>query len=436
MSKLLIENEQAPNLGRHILVEFYGCDPQIMNDVALIEQYMVAAAQEAQATVVNSTFHHFSPYGVSGVVVIEESHLAIHTWPEYGYAAVDIFTCGTAVNPWISYKFLEVQFRAEYGSSMELLRGQRHLLERKDFAFEPTRDQDAPRKVAQNRNIWFTDRDENIALSLRHTGDVLFREQSPYQKVQILQTYAYGKALTIDGMFMTTEHDEFVYHEMIAHVPVMAHGAVRRVLVIGGGDGGTVRELLRHKNIEKVTMVEIDEAVVRACRQHLPFIAASFHDPRLELVIGDGIAYVGQAPSGAFDLVVVDGSDPVGPAKGLFSDSFYHNVHRVLNDNGILVAQGESPWFNQHAFVDLRRCFGAIFGSHKVWNYFFFVPTYPSGMWSFALCAKGQVNPLHGVEVEAIDIFSQAQGLRYYNGHIHKASFATPNFVKNLRHDG
>ncbi|MBI1183647.1 polyamine aminopropyltransferase [bacterium] len=424
--------DNSPNLGRHIIVEYYNCDPQIMNDVVLIEQFMVQAAKEAQATVVNSTFHHFSPFGVSGVVVIEESHLAIHTWPEYGYAAVDIFTCGSAVNPWICYKYLEKHFKAGYGSAMEMQRGQKHLLSRKDFEFAPKRDQDDPNAVKHNRNIWFTDRDENIALSLRHTGDVLFREQSPYQKVQILETYAYGKALTIDGMFMTTEKDEYVYHEMISHVPVLSHKNVKNVLVIGGGDGGTVREVLRHKSVEKVTMVEIDDAVVRACKEYLPNIASAFDDPRLELIIGDGIDYVAKAADNTYDLIIVDGSDPVGPAKGLFSDEFYQNIYRSLNENGVMVAQGESPRFNQHAFVDLRRCFSNVFGKDKVWNYFFFVPTYPSGMWSFALCSKGSVDPVHNVEVEALEKFSEEHGLRYYNGHIHKAAFATPNFVKSL----
>jgi len=419
------------NLGRHILVEFYGCDPQIMNDVVQIEQHMVQAAKEAQATVVNSTFHHFSPYGVSGVVVIEESHLAIHTWPEFGYAAVDIFTCGSSVNPWISYKYLEEHFKVSYGSSMELLRGQKHLLKRQDFEFEPKRDQEA-QGVQHNRNIWFTDRDENLALSLRHKGDVLFREQSPYQKVQVFETYAYGKALTIDGMFMTTEKDEYVYHEMISHVPVLSHGNVKKVLVIGGGDGGTVREVLRHKSVEQVTMVEIDEVVVRASKEHLPQIAAAFDDPRLDLIIGDGIEFAAKALPNSYDLVIVDGSDPVGPAKGLFTDAFYQDIYKALNTNGVLIAQGESPRFNQAAFVDLRRCFGEVFGKHKVWNYFFFVPTYPSGMWSFAYCSKGDAEPLRSVQVDECDAFSDKHGLRYYNGHIHKAAFAVPNFVKTL----
>ena len=164
----------------------------------------------------------------------------------------------------------------------------------------------------------------------------------------------------------------------------------------------------------------------------MPNIASAFDDPRLELIIGDGIDYVAKAANESYDLIIVDGSDPVGPAKGLFSDEFYININRALKENGVMVAQGESPRFNQHAFVDLRRCFKTVFGADHVWNYFFFVPTYPSGMWSFALCTKGGVDPLHHVDVNALEDFSEKHGLRYYNGHIHKAAFATPNFVKTL----
>lgn len=428
-------SNEMKTLGRHVLVEFYGCEAEILNDVIMVEKYMVEAAKAADATVINATFHHFSPFGVSGVVVIEESHLAIHTWPEYGYAAVDVFTCGPLVDPWISYRYLEKKFKADYGSSMEILRGQKGVLERKDFQFQQKRDENEPGVkpgIRHNRNIWFTDRDENIALSLRHKGDVLFREESPYQKVQILDTYAYGKALTIDGMFMTTEKDEYVYHEMIAHVPMQAMEGVKKVLVIGGGDGGTVRELLRYEQLEKVDMVEIDEAVIRACKEHLPQIAASFDDPRLNLLIDDGIAFVEKAEKEFYDLIIVDGSDPVGPAQGLFSDAFYRNCHRALKKGGSLVAQGESPRFNVHAFKDLRRCFGSVFGSDKVWNYFFYVPTYPSGMWSFAICTKGDGHPFESIEPDSIAQFSDRHALKYYNADIHKAAFAVPNFVKDL----
>lgn len=163
----------SDTLGRHILVEFFGCTPSIMNDCIKIEKSMVDAAKAAEATVINSTFHHFSPYGVSGVVVIQESHLAIHTWPEYQYAAVDIFTCGTEVDPWIAYDYLKKCFEAEYGSSMELKRGQKSLMDRVDIDLLKEDRYNTKEKIdaSYKRNVWFTDKDDNIALSLRHKGD-------------------------------------------------------------------------------------------------------------------------------------------------------------------------------------------------------------------------------------------------------------------------
>ena len=167
-------------LGRHILVEFFGCNPEIMNQVSTIENGMVTAAETAGATVINSTFHHFSPYGVSGVVVIQESHLAIHTWPEYQYAAVDLFTCGDEVNPWKSFDYLKKAFEATSYSALEMRRGSVDQLERIDFDLSSMR---VEAKERQNpgkytRNVWFTDKDDNQALSIRYTGEVLFDKQS------------------------------------------------------------------------------------------------------------------------------------------------------------------------------------------------------------------------------------------------------------------
>jgi spermidine synthase len=424
-------------LGNHILVEFMNCEPKLMNDVAGIERDMVAAARAAGATVINSTFHHFSPYGVSGVVVIEESHLAIHTWPEYGYAAVDLFTCGD-MDSWVSFDLLKDAFKAKSYSALEMKRGSVNLLTRNDF------DMTSMRQKAQEegtvwknpdfytRNVWFTDKDENQALSLRFTGDVFYDVESPFQRVRILESYKYGKMLALDDMVMTTIDDEFHYHEMISHPAMFTHGNVKNVLVIGGGDGGTVREILRHDSIEKVTMVEIDGEVIKACKEHLPEIAAEFDNPKLELIVDDGIAYVKNAKKDFYDLIIVDGSDPVGPAEGLFSTEFYTNCYNALNSTGILVAQGESPKFNEKAFSELNLTLQEIFGKDKAPISLFFVPTYPTGMWSFQYGLKGASHPKEISNRADIDAFVDAKGLRYYNSDIHTASFATPNFVKEM----
>lgn len=422
-------------LGNHILVEFMNCDPKIMNDVAGIERDMVAAAQKAGATVINSTFHHFSPWGVSGVVVIQESHLAIHTWPEYGYAAVDLFTCGE-MDAWISFDHLKECFGSTSYSALEMKRGSVNLLTRNDFDMSSMRqrsiDADWKNPDFYTRNVWFTDKDEDQALSLRFTGEVFYDVQSPFQRVRIIESYKYGKMLALDDMVMTTIKDEFHYHEMISHPSMFTHGNARNILVIGGGDGGTVREILRHEGVENVTMVEIDGEVINACKEHLPQIAAAFDHPKLDLIVDDGIAFIKNAAPESYDIIIVDGSDPVGPAEGLFSVEFYTNCYNALKKNGILVAQGESPKFNDKAFAELNHTLQGIFGKDNAPVSLFFVPTYPTGMWSFQYGLKNMDHPKHVTNESMIDAFVETQGLRYYNSDIHKGSFATPNFVKQL----
>jgi spermidine synthase len=421
-------------LGRHILVEFYDCSPELMNDVVHIENSMVAAAETAGATVINSTFHHFSPYGVSGVVVIQESHLAIHTWPEYGYAAVDLFTCGDSVDPWVSYKFLKEAFEAGHGSSMELRRGQLDLLKRMDFSLESMRDV-SPKPVEApgtiTRDVWFTERDENIALSLKHSGNQLYKKDSEYQRVEVYETLAYGNMLTLDGMVMCTQKDEYVYHEMITHVPMFSNTKAKRALVIGGGDGGTVRELLRHEQLEEVTLVEIDELVIEACKLHLPETAVAFDNPRLNLLVEDGIKYIKECADGQYDLIIVDSADPVGPGEGLFTAEFYNEVYRCLSNDGVMITQSESPRFNSAVFVEIYDTYKQIFGKDNVHCYLAAIPTYPTGTWSFSYSAKGNAHPMK-FDQEAAAAFSNAQGLKYYNEAIHTAAFALPNFVKEL----
>jgi spermidine synthase len=425
-------------LGRHILVEYYGCDANKLNDVPYIEESMVDAARAADATVINSSFHHFSPYGVSGVVVIQESHLAIHTWPEYGYAAVDIFTCGSTVDPWIAYRFLEEKLGASSGSSLEMLRGQWQLIpqtrQELDEAREQTHAQAGQTVPKFSRDVWFTERNEMTAVSFKHEGRPLFKEQSPYQLVEIYDTLAYGKTLTLDRMVMTTEKDEFVYHEMITHVPMISHGRVRKALVIGGGDGGTVREILRHKELEEVVMVEIDEAVIRASKEHLPGIAVALDsgDPRLEVIVGDGIEYVERAEDESFDLIIVDSTDPVGPAEGLFSESFYRQVHRVLKPGGVMVAQSESPHYAPEVFKEIYTCYGEVFGSANVHPYLAHIPTYPTGMWSFAYCSKAGAHPINDLNREYSQQFASQESTKYYSASIHQACFAIPPFVQNM----
>jgi spermidine synthase len=426
-------------LGRHILVEFMNCKADVLNDVSAIEKAMVQAAQIAGATVINSTFHHFSPYGVSGVVVIQESHLAIHTWPEYRYAAVDLFTCGDTVDPWVSFEFLKKAFDASY-SALEMNRGSTHVIKKGDsLKVKPNDAEEIDYKNGHkiNRNVWFTDKDDNQALSLRYTGEVLFDERNEFQRVRILDSISYGKMLAIDDMVMCTERDEYHYHEMITHPAMQAFesvsGPAKNILVIGGGDGGTIREVCKYIGVEKVTMVEIDEAVVRASKLHLPTIAREFSNPKVNLIIGDGIKFVAEAKADSYDVIIVDGSDPAGPAEGLFTADFYNNCKKALKTNGILVTQGESPMFHSETFVELNHCLKKVFSSNQVHTMLFHATTYPSGMWSIQMAVKGQYHPVKDFKKDKAQAFvSSAKDLRYYNEELHSAAFVLPTFVQKM----
>lgn len=422
------------SLGRHILVEYFNCSSEVLNDVIMIENAMVKASEAAGAIVINSTFHHFSPFGVSGVVVIEESHLAVHTWPEYKYAALDLFTCGENVDPWTSYEFLKEAFKAESGSSLEMLRGSLSLLEKSDFNLKEQREViDKERvKPKKSRDIWFTERDDNIATSFRHSGDLLFRKKSKFQKVEIYETFQYGKMLTCDGVAMCAEADEYAYHEMIAHVPMLTHPNPKNVLVIGGGDGGTIREVTRHETLEKVVLVEIDEVVIEASKKHLPVLSSAFDHPKLDLQIADGIQYVKESPDESFDLVIVDSTDPVGPAEGLFTEEFYKDVQRILKTPGLMITQSESPRFNVNVFKEIYNCYFQIYGQENVHCYLAYIPIYPSGMWSFSYCAKGDIHPIRNLDQQKAKSFSIDHNFKYYSDQIHYASFILPQFVKDL----
>lgn len=279
---------------------------------------------------------------------------------------------------------------------------------------------------------WVIDHNGKSALSIRIKGDRLFYEKSPYQTVEVFDTYDRGKMLTIDRMIMCTEADEASYHETIVHVPMQTNPQVKDVLVIGAGDGGTIRELMRYPEIDRVTMVEIDDAVVRAAKQFFPTISSALNHPKLNLLIDDGIKFVKEAAENAYDLVIIDSSDPVGPSSGLFTKSFYEDVYRCLRPNGLVTVQSESPIFNAKAFVELNQCLKQVFGSDRVHCYLVFIPMYPSGMWSLTYCSKGGTHPVRDFDPAKAEQFAREQNLRYYNADIHQAAFALPTQIKKM----
>lgn len=261
--------------------------------------------------------------------------------------------------------------------------------------------------------------------------ELLYSGRSEFQKIQVLQTDSWGRLLTLDGLVMMTERDEFVYHEMITHPSVSILPRPRRVLVIGGGDGGTVRELLRYEEIAQVDLVEIDREVVEVSRAFFPTVSSALDDERLRIHIRDGIEFVRQTADGEYDLVIVDSTDPVGFAEGLFGEDFYADCARILNENGILVSQSESPFDEtfQNSIGRARDVLGRIFARTHV--YLAHIPTYPTGTWSFTMATKGlhPIDDFHPPRV-ADRTAPFAADLKYYNVGLHLGAFALPNFAK------
>lgn len=269
-----------------------------------------------------------------------------------------------------------------------------------------------------------TDSDEvNLSLSVDRA---IFTGATPFQKVEVFENGAFGRVLALDGIVQTTERDEFAYHEMLVHPPMFAHGAAKRVLVIGGGDGGAIEEALKHP-VESVTMVEIDAEVIALCREHLPMVSgAAFDDPRLELVIGDGVKYVAETEN-RFDVILVDSTEPVGPGKVLFETPFYENCRRCLAPGGILITQNAVPFLQREVARNACARLKPLF--RDVTLYLAAVPSFTGGFMAFAWASD---EPAHrAVDRETLAARLEATGIamRYYTADVHQAAFALPPYI-------
>ena len=280
----------------------------------------------------------------------------------------------------------------------------------------------------------------SLTFTEKHTAHVglaievdkqLYAAQSAFQRIDVYESPEFGRILVLDGFLMLTEKDEFIYHEMITHVPMAVHPSAKNVLIIGGGDGGAVRELCQYETVEHIDLVEIDKQVVEVCREYFPTVAGRLSDPRVTVRYEDGLKYVRRC-SDMYDVIIVDSTDPFGPGEGLFTKEFYGNCYKALKEDGILVNQHENPFYPDDAAA-VRRIHKQIVLSFPLSRlYQAHIPTYPSGLWLFGFSSK-KYHPVQQLDADrwnALEIKT-----RYYNTNLHRAAFALPTYVEDLIKD-
>jgi len=275
-------------------------------------------------------------------------------------------------------------------------------------------------------SLWSEENHEGLMKIALKTKAKCFEGVSEFQKVEIVETEALGRALLLDGVWMTAEGDEKTYHEMISHPALTTAPRIKRVLIIGGGDGGTAREVLRHPEVECVDLVELDAMVVEACRKYLPSIGSAWGDPRLHVHIADGIRWVKNYQGAPYDVILVDGPDPIGPAEGLFARDFYESCAKALSPEGVFVTQSESPNMMRELHLkilaELKGCF------KKVLPYYKGVVIYPGGEWSWTYASQS-VDPMY-INLERASRISKDTYI--YNEMVHRGAFAVPNHIRKV----
>jgi spermidine synthase len=271
--------------------------------------------------------------------------------------------------------------------------------------------------------LWYTEKQtENFGITAK-IRETFVTEKTEFQDLAIIDTVEFGRMLVLDGMVMTSEIDEFVYHEMAVHPILFTHPNPKRVLVVGGGDGGVIREIMKHPKVEKADLVDIDRKVIEYSKKYLPQISCEMENPRVEVFVEDGFMHIINSKN-RYDVIIVDSTEPVGPAAALFERGFYQGIFEALKKDGIFVAQTDNPWFKADLIQKVNRDVKGIFPITRIYGCN--IPTYPSGLWTFTVGSK-LYDPL---EVEETDI--PLISTKYYSPRLHKAAFILPRFVEDL----
>ena len=394
--------------GLHLIGDLTGCrcEPQLLLDAERFKTKCVEMVAAAGLTTMDATFHQFEGSGFTGTVVLAESHLAVHTWPERQGLTLDVYVCNYSADNSAKarglFQALVDFFQPAEVASHEIDRGE-HLL------MEPLND--------------------STGFYIRATKQ-LGEWQTRFQKMAIYETPHYGKLFRLDGFNMTSEKEEFVYHENLIHPALAAHNAPKKVLIIGGGDGGSSEEALKHPTVEQVTMVEIDGEVIEVAKEHFRAVHNGvFDNPKLKVLVEDGMKYVRDTQE-KFDLIALDLNDPMGPAEALYSTEFFQQLRAALAPGGALTLHIGSPVARPERVAELAQRLNGVF--RIVRPYIMYIPLYGS-LWAMAVCSdKLDPKAFTADEIDRRIEARKMQELRYYNGETHEGVFALPNFVRDL----
>lgn len=406
--------------GLHLTADLYGCRcaADLLTEAAVLADLCRTHTQAAGLTVVGEKWHTFPPYegqpgGVTGTLLLAESHLAVHTWPERGGVTLDVYVCNfTEDNSAKARGLLEnliAGFRPGQAQRQQLLRG----------------DEEAPAQA----ELRLENLNAQSVYGFRYDRQLLARD-TPFQKLELLESRQLGRTLLLDGCHMTSERDEFFYHEALVHPAACAHPEPRRVLIVGGGDGGAAEEVLKHPSVQAITLVDLDPVVIEVARAELRSIHhGALDDPRVDVRCGDGAEHVRTTPD-RYDLVLLDLTDPETPAGPLYTPAFLEQVRRVLAPGGAVVMHLGAPFYEpeqvRRLSAGLRRTFArtACYGLH--------IPLY-GAYWGFAVASDS----LEPAALASTDVAARLRqrgilDLQYYNPEVHGALFALPNFYRRL----